>query len=79
MRKAVIDDQIGAHIGGCLVNMLQLQYADDTTLIAELLEKTPRNKDHVYYSLGKFLLGCVKEYYSDVSKESGLPSNAIWC
>ena len=33
MRKAVVDDQIGAHIGGCLINMLQ--YADDTTLIAE--------------------------------------------
>ena len=31
--KAVTDDEIGARIGGCLVNILQ--YADDTTLIAE--------------------------------------------
>ncbi len=31
MRKALTNNQIGAHIGGRIVNMLQ--YADDTTLI----------------------------------------------
>ena len=36
MRKALTNNQIGAHIGGRIVNMLQ--YADDTTLITHSVE-----------------------------------------
>ena len=36
MRKVMTSEQIGAHIGGQVVNMLQ--YADDTTLITESVE-----------------------------------------
>ena len=46
MRRANINDRIGAHIGGHIINMLQ--YADDTTLITESEEDL------------KLLLGMVK-------------------
>ena len=36
MRRALVNEQIGVHIGGQVVNMLQ--YADDTTLITESVE-----------------------------------------
>lgn len=60
MRKAITNNQIGAHIGGRIVNMLQ--YADDTTLITHteedlkfLLEEVKRQSGNhgLYLNLKK--------------------------